>query len=128
MYVMLSGMSACDQHARMESKHVARGIMLPSSSVRTFWVYMLQCGDGSYYSGVTNNLEERVAMHKEGLDPRAYTYQHRPVELVHSEEYGSINDAIRREKQLQGWSRKKKEALIKGDFEKLQALAKRRTS
>ncbi len=92
--------------------------------MRTFWVYMLRCGDGSYYVGVTGNLEERIAMHKEGLDKNSYTYQHRPVELVYAEECDTINDAIRREKQLQGWSRKKKEALIKGDWKKIHVLAR----
>ena len=80
--------------------------------MRTFWVYILRCGDASYYTGVTNNIEERIAIHTEGSDKNSYTYQRRPVELVYSEEYASINDAIKREKQLQGWSRKKKEALI----------------
>lgn len=73
--------------------------------------------------GVTDDLEKRIAIHKEGLDKNSYTYQRRPVELVYSEEYSSINDAISREKQLQGWSRKKKEALIRGDLEKLHILA-----
>lgn len=84
---------------------------------------MLRCGDGSYYIGVTNDLEKRVAEHKAGLDHGSYTYQRRPVELVFAEDCDSIADAIRREKQLQGWSRKKKEALIKGDWAKIHALA-----
>ncbi len=91
--------------------------------MRKFWVYILRCGDKSYYVGVTDDLEKRIAIHKEGLDKNSYTYQRRPVELVYSEEYSSINDAISREKQLQGWSRKKKEALIRGDLEKLHILA-----
>ena len=91
--------------------------------MRRFWVYMLACGDDSYYTGVTNNLEERMAYHKAGLDKNAYTYRRRPVELVYAEEFSSIDEAIRWEKRIKGWSRKKKKALIDGDWGKLHVLA-----
>jgi len=94
------------------------------SSMQHFFVYMLRCGDGSYYTGVTNDLEQRVAEHKAGLDKNAYTHQRRPIQLVFSQEFDSINEAIVWEKKLQGWSRKKKEALIEGDWERIRMLAK----
>ena len=87
---------------------------------------MLRCRDGSYYTGVTNNLEERLSQHHHGYDPRSYTYDKRPLELVWSEECSSPGEAIAREKQIQGWSRKKKEGLIGGDWEKMHLLAMNR--
>lgn len=89
-----------------------------------FFVYMLQCNDGSYYIGVTNNYEARVAAHSLGEDPRCYTFSRRPVRLVHLEVFQSIIDAIAREKQLKRWSRVKKEALIHGDYEGLQQFSR----
>ncbi len=97
--------------------------VLTSRAMQQFWIYLLRCGDGSYYTGVTNDLEKRIAEHKAGLDRNSYTYQRRPVEFVYAQEFDSINDAIKWEKQLQGWSRKKKEALIRGDWNKVHILA-----
>jgi putative endonuclease len=110
---------------KLKSKHVAGRAcsVLPLRPMRRFWVYILRCGDGSYYTGVTNNLETRVVQHKEGLDKNAYTYQRRPVELFYAEEFDSIDTAIQWEKKLQGWSRKKKEALIAGDWDRVHLLA-----
>ena len=86
-------------------------------------VYILLCRDRSYYTGVTSNLEERLQAHNKGDDPQAYTYLRRPLELVYTEYFGNIRDAISAEKQIQGWSRKKKEALISGKVELLHELA-----
>ena len=87
---------------------------------------MLRCSDGSYYTGVTSNLEERVTLHNIGADITSYTYTRRPVELVFCEECDYAPDAIQREKQIQGWSRKKKEALIEENWEQLHVLAMNR--
>lgn len=92
--------------------------------MQQFFVYILRCNDGSYYTGVTNDLEHRLSLHQMGADPFSYTYQRRPVRLVFSETFDSINTAIEREKQIQRWSRKKKEALIAGDWDRLCFLAK----
>jgi len=73
---------------------------------------------------VTDNLELRLAEHKEGIDIHSYTWQRRPIQLVYSSEFGSINDAIRWEKQIKRWSRKKKRALIDGDWDRIKVLAK----
>lgn len=96
--------------------------------MKTFYVYILKCSDGSYYTGVTNNLERRLAEHKEGQNKSCYTYKRRPVELVFCEDFINPNHAIDFEKQIKGWSRKKKEALIGNDFEKLKDLAKCKNS
>ena len=78
----------------------------------------------SYYIGVTNDIENRLLQHNTGYDESCYTYLRRPVELKYSETFTDINQAITREKQLKGWSRKKKQALIAENFEKLKELAK----
>ena len=89
----------------------------------TFWIYILKCADGSYYTGHTNNLEKRVAEHQMGEIP-GYTSNRRPVILVFCEEMESRQDVFARERQVKGWSRKKKEALMKGDWNELSRLAK----
>ena len=77
-----------------------------------FYVYIIQCADQSYYTGVTNNLEERLYEHQNGSNKNSYTYNRRPLELKYFELFHDIWDAIRREKQLKGWTRKKKEGLF----------------
>ncbi len=89
------------------------------------WMYILECADGSYYVGSTRNLEHRMAQHLSGLGSR-YTSRRLPVELVYAEEYDRICDACAREKQVQNWSRAKREALIHGEYEKLPVLAKKK--
>ena len=75
------------------------------------WVYILKCSDGSYYTGSTNNLERRLEQHNKG-EGANYTKNRLPVKLIYSEEYSRIDKAFYREKQIQGWSRKKKEAYL----------------
>lgn len=87
------------------------------------YMYILLCSDGSYYTGSTNNLELRLAQHQNG-EGANHTKKHLPVTLVYYEEYNRIDEAFYREKQVQGWSRKKKEALINGDVNLLPELAK----
>ncbi len=81
-------------------------------------MYILECADKSYYTGSTKNLELRLEQHQQGFGAN-YTRKHRPVKLVYFEEYERIDEAFYREKQIQRWSHKKKEALIKGDKNKL---------
>lgn len=85
-------------------------------------MYILECFDGSYYTGSTNNLELRLQQHQNG-EGANHTRKHLPVELVYFEEYERIDEAFKREKQIQGWGRKKKKALINRDLEKLHSLA-----
>jgi len=88
------------------------------------WTYMLRCSDGSYYVGVTTHLDQRLGQHQSG-EFDGYTARRRPVEMVWAEEFPSIDQAIGVERQLKGWSRLKKEALIRGDFNALPSLSKR---
>ena len=90
----------------------------------TAWVYILECRNGEYYVGSTTDVERRLAEHQAGLGGD-FTRKHRPVMLVYTEEYASIEQAFQRERQLHGWSRAKKEALIKGDLERLKELGQR---
>jgi len=87
-------------------------------------VYILACSDGSYYTGITNDLDKRLWQHETGFFPDCYTCQRRPVVLRWYEYVNAIDDAMKREKQIKGWSRKKKEALIENDFEELKRFAK----
>ncbi len=92
------------------------------------FVYILSCADGSYYVGSTRTtLEVRVAEHNAGKFG-GYSSSRLPVSLIWSEEFSMITDAVAAERKVKGWSRAKKEALIKGDFKRLKDLAKRRTS
>lgn len=91
------------------------------------FLYILRCADGSYYVGSTrSSLEDRLAQHDTGTF-RGYTARRRPVKLVFHEEFDRITDAITAERQLKNWSRAKKEALIRGDFDALRRLAKSKT-
>ncbi|WP_421984083.1 GIY-YIG nuclease family protein [Roseibium sp.] len=89
-------------------------------------VYILRCSDGSYYTGITQkDLESRVSEHQQGIHD-GYTARHRPVTLVFNCVFDRITDAIACERQIKGWRREKKEALIRGDYELLPELAARR--
>ena len=88
-------------------------------------MYILECSDGSYYVGSTKNLDQRIMQHQSGEGSR-YTSGRLPVKLVYGEEYDRVADAYYREKQVQNWSRAKREALINGDNELLPALAKKK--
>jgi len=88
------------------------------------FVYIVECRDGSFYTGVTNDLDRRIAEHNEGDNPKSYTYRRRPVKLVYFEDHSDPYYAIGREKQIKGWSRKKKIAMIRGEWEKLPELSK----
>jgi putative endonuclease len=91
------------------------------------FVYMLRCADGSFYIGSAtgDDLTKRVAEHQAGTYP-GYTFTRRPVRLVWSEHFSRITDAIAVERKLKGWSRAKKEALIKQDWSAIEQLSKRR--
>ncbi len=87
------------------------------------FVYILRCSDGSYYVGVASDLHDRVATHNAGRGPR-FTSLRLPVSLVYSEPHPGLSSAKKRERQLKGWSRAKKEALMKGDLETLRNSSK----
>jgi len=91
------------------------------------YVYILECSDGSYYTGSTKDIEFRLWQHQNGQGAN-HTRKHLPVKLVFVESFERIDEAFAREKQIQGWSRKKKEALIQGDFNRIHELARCRNS
>lgn len=90
------------------------------------WLYILLCSDGSYYVGTSRaeDLDTRVSQHNQGTFG-GYTARRRPVTLVYSAHFDRIDEAIASERQIKGWARVKKEALIRGDFEALPGLSKR---
>ncbi len=91
------------------------------------WMYILECSDGSYYTGSSNNMERRLVQHQNGEGAK-YTKNKRPVKLVYCEELAKVDEAFYREKQVQGWSRAKKKALIDGRFDDLPTLSRASTS
>src|SRR6267154_3573920 len=92
------------------------------------WVYMLRCADGSYYIGsARGSLDHRLAQHHSG-ELGGYTSTRRPVTLVWSTDFHFITDAIAFERQVKGWSRAKKEALMRGDYAAISQLASRKES
>ncbi|MEF3367718.1 GIY-YIG nuclease family protein [Methylocystis sp. 9N] len=89
-------------------------------------VYILRCADGSYYTGLTRKeIETRISEHNAGINAD-YTSQRRPVKLAWSAHFELLTDAIAMERRIKGWTRAKKEALIRGDYDALPALAARR--
>ncbi|NHA04861.1 GIY-YIG nuclease family protein [Mucilaginibacter sp. HC2] len=89
-----------------------------------YHVYILRCSDGSYYTGITNDIERRLIEHQSGENPRCYTYKRRPVQLVFNEVFNDVNQAIAFEKQVKGWRREKKDAIINGHWDLLPELSK----
>ena len=95
--------------------------------MKTYFVYILKCNDNSYYTGFTNNLERRVGEHQSGKKKDCYTFDKRPIELVWFESFNDVLNAIAIEKQIKGWSRRKKEALIQQDWDRLVQYSKNYT-
>ena len=89
-----------------------------------FWTYILRCNDGSYYTGSYRgtHIEDRIHQHDNGTYG-GYTSKRCPVTLIWCEEFQSVKEAIRWERQIKGWSRAKKEALVKGDIDELKRLS-----
>lgn len=90
-----------------------------------FYVYILSCADGSYYTGHTDNLDQRMAQHGDGTGC-AYTSKRRPLQLLWATDCQTRTEAFDLERRLHGWSRAKKEALMRGDFAALPGLARNR--
>jgi putative endonuclease len=90
------------------------------------WLYILRCADDSYYVGTSRaeELDTRVSQHQQGTFG-GYTASRRPVALVYSSHFDRIDEAIASERQIKGWARAKKEALIRGDFDALPGLSRR---
>ena len=95
--------------------------------MKMYFVYILKCSDSSYYTGFTNNLERRMIEHSDGKNKDCYTFDKRPLELVWFETFNDVLNAIAIEKQIKGWTRIKKEALIKEDWGRLVLYSKNYT-
>jgi len=93
-----------------------------------FYVYILRCSDKSYYTGHTDNLEARLYQHYHKVISSCYTATRLPVELMYTTEFPTRMEALTAEYQIKGWSRKKKEALINGNWDELSRCAKRSPS
>jgi putative endonuclease len=91
--------------------------------LKTIFVYILECSDDSFYVGVTNNVGRRFIEHISGLHEDSYTFSRRPLKLVYCKQFNSPMKAIEFEKQLKGWTKAKKIALIKNDLNLLHELA-----
>jgi putative endonuclease len=89
----------------------------------SFWVYILRCADHSYYTGHTDDLEKRIAEHQSGAI-EGYTSTRLPVKLVFSEQFPTREEALASEQRIKGWSRKKKEALMRRDWQELTRLGR----
>lgn len=94
--------------------------------MKIYYVYILLCSDNTYYTGVTNDLETKLLYHQNGYNKESYTFTRRPVEIVFYTEFNTIEQAKKFEKQVKGWNRKKKEAIINDEWEKLPNLSKRK--
>jgi putative endonuclease len=91
--------------------------------LRTLYVYILECSDDSLYVGVTNNVGRRFIEHFTGLHEESYTFKRRPLKLVYCKQFNKPMEAIEYEKQLKGWTKAKKLALVNSDFLSLHDLA-----
>jgi len=92
--------------------------------MNTFFIYILKCNDGSYYTGHTDNLAERLVQHQRAFYPYCYTASRLPIELLHQQSFYSREEALLVEQQIKGWNRKKKQALINNDWDEISKLAK----
>jgi putative endonuclease len=109
------------------NRHTVSDRLAELSPLSGATIYILRCSDGSYDTGITRrSVEERLSEHALGLH-EGYTFTRRLVTLVHAESYERIDEAIAAERRIKGWSRAKKEAYIRGDFEMLTTLSRRRS-
>ena len=92
---------------------------------KVIYLYILECADSTYYTGVTNNLERRLVEHNSGINKSSYTFNKRPVQLVFYTTFTDFNSAFQFETKIKKWSHAKKKALIKNHYELLKLLAKK---
>jgi len=91
-----------------------------------YFVYILECSDGTYYTGVTNNLQRRLSEYETGTSEDSYTFSRRPIHLKWGGSFTRVEQAIEKEKQLKKWSKAKKLALINEDWERVQNLTRKK--
>ena len=86
--------------------------------MKTYFMYIAQCNNRAYYIGSTDNVLKRIQIHNQGQGAE-YTKKYRPIKLVHFEKYKTRREAEKRERQIKGWSRIKKEKLIKKEWKQI---------
>ncbi len=91
--------------------------------MKFYYVYILKCNDGTFYTGITNNIERRFKEHSLGFNKNCYTYSRRPVEIAFYQEFIDVKQAIFFEKKIKKWSHVKKLAIINDEWEKLKPLS-----
>jgi len=95
--------------------------------MKFYYVYIVECSDGLFYTGITNDLDKRIEQHNAGTKKNAFTFKRRPVQLKWYEQFTDPSQAIQFEKQLKGWNRKKKLAIIQGRWLDLPKLSRNYT-
>jgi putative endonuclease len=91
---------------------------------RYYYVYILRCFDGSFYVGITNNIDRRFYEHSAGINETCYTYRRRPLILAYVQEFGEVLDALDAETRLKHWSHRKKLAFLEGRMGDLKRYAR----
>ena len=95
--------------------------------MKQFCVYILECNDGSFYTGMSSDINARLQKHNSGYYPDCYTFNRRPFKLVYYQEFPDFNQTMLFEKQVKGWSRKKKQALIDSRWDDLKRFSRNYT-
>ncbi len=93
--------------------------------MKSFHLYILRCSDGSYYTGHTDNIEKRISQHKMGFGD-SYVSSRLPIQVVFASAFNTRYEALEMEQRIKKWSRSKKEALIRGDWQSLVKLSKKK--
>ncbi|MFY0603554.1 MAG: GIY-YIG nuclease family protein [Flavobacteriaceae bacterium] len=93
-----------------------------------YYVYILKCSDSFLYVGITNDIERRFEEHQKGLNKTSFTYKRRPLELIFSQDFNDVEQAIRFEKKIKKWSSKKKLALANENFDMIEILSECRNA
>lgn len=96
--------------------------------MKTYFVYILKCSDELLYVGITNDLERRFMEHEKGLNKNCFTFKRRPLELIFSQVFNNVKEAIYFEKKIKKWSSKKKLALVNGDYDMIEILSECRNA
>ncbi|TVZ57057.1 putative endonuclease [Lutibacter sp. Hel_I_33_5] len=96
--------------------------------MKTYYVYILKCSDDFLYVGITNNIERRFEEHQKGLNKNCFTFKRRPLELIFSQIFNDVEQAIYFEKKIKKWSRKKKLALANENFDMVEILSECRNA
>jgi putative endonuclease len=107
-------------------KKIICSLLTKIHEMKSMYVYILECSDKTYYTGVTNDLDRRLAEHNDGENPASYTFSRRPLILKYFQEHNDPIDAIEWEKKIKKWSKAKKEALMQENFQLLPSLSKKK--